>query len=221
MRRLYRICWLPFYRRWALWFIQQPRIYRHNGLELHIPPGVFHPGIFFSTPIFIQFLKQQSFQGKTVLDMGAGSGLLALFAARAGAQVHAVDINPLAVQTTQENAERNGLSPSLTALQSNLFDEIPAQSFDFILINPPYYPKNAANETEMAFFAGEHLEYFENLFRQMPRFIHPASKIWMILSEDCAYNDIQNFASKHGFNLTVVFERKKWGERLFVAQVNK
>ncbi|MEI6409007.1 MAG: methyltransferase [Bacteroidota bacterium] len=221
MRAFYRYCWLPFYRLWALRFIRQTRVYRHEGLELHIPPGVFHPGVFFSTPIFIQFLKKQSFQGKMVLDMGAGSGLLGLFAAHKGAKVLAVDLNPLAVQTTKGNAARNGLSSALTVLQSNLFDEIPAQTFDLILINPPYYPKNAANETEMAFFAGEHLEYFETLFQQMPHFIHPNTKIWMILSEDCAYNNIQHFAAKHGFSLTVVFERKKWGERLFVAQVNK
>lgn len=221
MRAFFRYCWLPIYRLWALRFIRQTRVYLHEGLELRIPPGVFHPGIFFSTPIFIQFLINQSFQGKKALDMGAGSGLLGLFAAHKGAKVLAVDVNPLAVQTTKENAARNGLSGALIALQSNLFDEIPAQTFDFILINPPYYPRNAANEAEMAFFAGEHLEYFEKLFRQMPRFIHVGSKIWMILSEDCAYNDIQNFALTHGFNLTVVFERKKWGERLFVAEVSR
>lgn len=226
MRAFFRYGWLPIYRRWALWYIRRERSYSIGGLKLSIPPGVFHPGIYFSSPIFISFLQNIDFQGKKVLDLGTGSGLLALFAAKKGGVVTALDLHPLALETALQNAADNGLT--LTALQSDLFDGLPPQPFDFILINPPYYPRQPQNIGEHAFFAGENLEYFEKLFGQLPDFLnapgpqHPAQTlVWMILSEDCDFLKIKGIAAQYGFCLQVVFEKKKWGERFFVAQVDK
>lgn len=219
MRKLFLWFWLPVYRIWALWYIRQEQVYLYEQLRLTIPPGVFHPGIFFSTPVFLQFLKKNDFQHKKVLDVGAGSGMLALFAARQGAEVTALDINPLAVKTVRQNAAANGLY--LQTCQSDLFDQLPAQSFDYLLINPPYYSRIPENDTERAFFAGENLEYFEKLFRQMPAYLHLESRVWMILSEDCDLEKIQAAARLFHFDLLPVFERKKWGERLIVFEIRQ
>ena len=110
MRKFYRIAWLPLYRFWALRHIQKKQTYQYAGMRLQIPVGVFHPSIFFSSPIFANFLQSIDFQGKEVLDIGSGSGLLSLVAAQKGAQITALDINPIAVQTTAENARLNGFS---------------------------------------------------------------------------------------------------------------
>ncbi|MCK6691409.1 MAG: methyltransferase [Thermoanaerobaculia bacterium] len=219
MRKLFLWFWLPVYRIWALWYIRGERVYRYEQLRLIIPRGVFHPGIFFSTPVFLQFLKNIDFQRKKVLDVGAGSGVLALFAARQGAEVTALDINPLAVETVSRNAAANGLT--LQVLQSDLFGQLPVQPFDYLLINPPYYPRIPENDAERAFFAGENLEYFEKLFRQMPVYIHGQSRVWMILSEDCDLEKIQAAARFFHFGLLPVFERKKWGERLIVFEIQQ
>ncbi len=214
-RRFFRLFWLPLYRRWALRYIQQERVFEHADLRLSVPPGVFHPGVFFSTPLFVTFLQNVDFQEKTVLDVGTGSGLLALFAARKGGLVTALDINPLAVQTALQNATFNGLV--LTAVESDLFDALPPQTFDVVLINPPYYPRIPHDAAERAFFAGEGLEYFEKLFTQLPRYVHPATKVWMVLSEDCDLLHIRAMAAVGGFDWAVVFQQKKWGERFFVV----
>lgn len=220
MRAFFQYCFLPFYRRWALWHIQENRRFRFQGLELRVPVGVFHPGIFFSSPIFLRFLQGFDFQGKRLLDIGTGSGLLALFAAQKGADVCALDIHPLAVETAQANALRNNLK--LRVLESDLLDELEAQPFDFVLINPPYYPKKPQNFSEHAFFAGQNLEYFEKLFSQLPRVLKTSAKtyIWMILSEDCALDQISRIAQNHKFLLHSVWEQKKWGERFFVFQAD-
>jgi release factor glutamine methyltransferase len=214
-RRFFRLFWLPLYRRWALRFIQRERVFEYAGLRLWVPPGVFHPGVFFSTPLFVSFLQNVDFHEKTVLDVGTGSGLLALFAAHKGGLVTALDINPLATQTALRNAASNGLS--LTAVVSDLFDALPPQAFDVVLINPPYYPRAPRNAAEHAFFAGEGLAYFEKLFAQLPRYIHPATKTWMVLSEDCDLLHIRAMAAARGFGWAVVFQQKKWGERFFVV----
>lgn len=154
-----------------------------------------------------------------MLDVGAGSGALALFAARQGAKVVALDINPLAVETVGRNAAANGLT--VYTCHSDLFDQLPVQTFDYLLINPPYYPRIPANDAERAFFAGENLEYFENLFRQMSAYLHEQSKVWMILSEDCDLDGIQALARLSRFRLLPLFERKKWGERLLIFEIQQ
>lgn len=219
MRAFYRHFWLPFYRRWALRQMDQERRIRCEGLDLKIPPGVFHPGLFFSTPLFLSFLKGVELQGKKVLDIGTGSGLLALFSAQQGARVTALDLHPLALETARSNAAANQLPISF--LQSDLLDQLPSEPYDLILINPPYYPQAPRNLAEHAFFAGENLEYFQKLFAQLPRIWRKdpdPTVLWMILSEDCDLVKIKEIASGNGFRLRIVFEKKKWGERFWIVQ---
>ncbi|MDP6703980.1 MAG: methyltransferase [archaeon] len=74
-----------------------------------------------------------------VLDMGTGSGILAVVAASKGCEVTAADINPGAVKCAKENAERNQVS--IEVLESNLFENISGK-FDLILFNLPYIKMN-------------------------------------------------------------------------------
>lgn len=217
MRWLFQAFWIPIYRWWGLRHIRQVRRFRLAGLTLEVPPGVFHPSVYFSTPIFINFLQTIDFQGKTVLDIGTGSGALALFAAQKGASATALDINPLAVETARQNAHLNDLP--LRVMESDLLDGLPLQQFDFVLINPPYYPRQPRNVAEHAFFAGEHHEYFQKLFAQLPVFTHSKSRVWMIVSEDCDLQTIGQIAQRYGQQLSVIFEQKKWGERLWVVEI--
>ena len=209
---------LPFYRRWGLWFIRRERVWWFEKMKFVIPRDVFHPGVFFSSPLFIEFLKTQPLMGRRVLDMGTGSGLLALWSARAGAEVSAVDINPLAVEAARQNAEANLLK--INVLHADMFDKLAvAEPFDFILINPPFYPGLPKNEAEMAFFAGPEFEFFEKLFRRMPPFLKTESGCcWMILSEDCDRPAIISIGEKHGFKTRKIWERKSWGERFEVLE---
>lgn len=76
-------------------------------------------------------------RGKTVLDFGAGSGVAALAAARAGAaRVVACDIDPLALQACRANAQLNGLPLHYSA---NFFAE--AEMFDVVLVADVLYDR--------------------------------------------------------------------------------
>lgn len=215
-RALFKTFWLPFYRVFSLRHIRETRQWCSHGLDLTIPPGVFHPGIFFSTPIFLDFLASVDFTHKTALDVGTGSGALALYAAQKGARTTAIDINPLAVQAAQENARRMHLP--VNCVESNLFQALSPTLFDLVLVNPPYYKKQPDNLAENAFFAGEELEYFQRFFQEIRPFLGKNAHIWMILSEDCDWVFITNEAHKNGFSSSVPYERCHWGERIFVGQ---
>jgi len=78
----------------------------------------------------------------TLLDMGTGSGALALALLQQVPQLQAVgvDIAAEALETAQKNAAAAGLSERFTVLKSDWFSAV-AGRFDFIVSNPPYIPR--------------------------------------------------------------------------------
>lgn len=187
------------------------------GLQLRTSKNVFHPAFFYSSKIFAAYLLQRDdLRGTKLLDIGAGSGLLSLVAARKGATVTAVDINPLAIEDTTENASKNSIK--ITAIISNLFEHVHGR-FDFILVNPPYFPKYPQTEADYAWYCGENYEYFEALFCDMPRYIHGKSKVFMILSDVCDVDCILKIAGKNKFTLRVEIEHHLLLEKNTIYQV--
>ncbi|TND09030.1 MAG: rsmC [Bacteroidetes bacterium] len=190
-----------FWRPYVTWYLKKPRRYNRAGLSMLVQPGVFHPGFFFSTKFLLTFLeeKKAALKNKTFLELGAGSGLLGLFAGKHGAKVTASDISKTAVENIVANAASNHIA--ITAVHSDLFDRIDPQTFDFIVINPPYYKKKPATEAEQAWYCGEELEYFQELFSQLGNYMHPASEVYMILSDDCDLEGIRSIASQRQFGM--------------------
>lgn len=78
--------------------------------DLVIEPGLaFGTGEHVTTRACLEGVARLAVRGQTALDVGCGSGVLALAAAHLGMNVWGVDIDPLAVRASQEAAERNGL----------------------------------------------------------------------------------------------------------------
>jgi len=78
-------------------------------------------------------------ESEEVLELGTGSGLQAILAAKKGASVVATDINPEAVECAKKNAEANGVE--IGFLVGDLFESI-GKKFDLIIFNPPYLKKD-------------------------------------------------------------------------------
>lgn len=79
-----------------------------GDLVLRLDPGMaFGTGLHPTTQLCVGFLEQHIQPNDQVLDLGCGSGILAIAAARLGAHVLALDTDPIAVTATQENVERN------------------------------------------------------------------------------------------------------------------
>ncbi len=115
------------------------QVSRAAGFRLTVPPTVFHPGYFISSEAYAKFVDGLNLSGMTVVDVGTGSGIIALAAARAGAStVIATDINPNAAVAAAENAAANGLKGKVRGLCCNLLEAIEAKPvFDVIMSSPP------------------------------------------------------------------------------------
>ncbi|GIV23595.1 MAG: peptide chain release factor N(5)-glutamine methyltransferase [Bacteroidia bacterium] len=122
------------------------------GLPLTIQPGVFIPRP--ETEEWASWLIRtlSPHPPKTILDIGTGSGCLAIALAKhfPKSQIYAIDKNPLALQVAQKNAEKNKISLTLAQIS---FGQRPfppdwPSTWDLIVSNPPYIPWEAFSETE-------------------------------------------------------------------------
>lgn len=103
---------------------------------LHLEPGIaFGTGTHETTRLCLEALEKYVSDGVAVLDVGCGSGILAVASLLLGAKsAIGIDIDELAVKSSIENAERNGVSDRYTAIHGNLADEVTG-TYDIITAN--------------------------------------------------------------------------------------
>ena len=103
---------------------------------IEIDPGMaFGSGTHETTGMCLTLLEETVQGGESVVDVGTGSGILAIGAALFGArQVLAVDIDPDAVRVARENVAHNGVEDRVTVRQGNLLDKVETQ-FDLCVAN--------------------------------------------------------------------------------------
>lgn len=111
-----------------------------DGVSLVVMPQVFNPVLLRSGALMARALGRLPLKaGLSVLDLGTGSGIGAVFAARRGASVVAVDINPEAVRCARINALLNHADERIDVRLGDLFEPVECLQFDLVLFNPPYY----------------------------------------------------------------------------------
>lgn len=217
MRRLPAKILSPFLQRFVKFYFKKPRNYSYKAIKGKVNPGVFFPHFTISTRMLMDFISPKDLKNKSFLELGCGTGFISVMAAKKGADVTASDINEAAVENAKQNAESNGVA--LNAIQSDLFENIDSQTFDYIIINPPYYPKNAQNREEEAWFCGANFEYFQKLFPQLTNYFDANSSVYMILSEDCDFDQIEAIAKKNHISFKVVHKKKKYGEISYIYEI--
>ncbi len=107
-----------------------------GDIIVELDPGMaFGSGAHPSTALCLRALEERVKPGDVVLDIGTGSGILAIAAAKLGAsRVIAVDDDSVAVHVASENVEINGLQGIIDVRQSDGFEKVPEQG-DIVLSN--------------------------------------------------------------------------------------
>ena len=107
-----------------------------DGVELVIDPGrAFGSGYHATTQMVIEWMEERIRPGDTVLDIGTGSGILAMVALRLGAaSVSGIDNDPVAIGCARELAAANGFGPEFD-LRAVSFEDLGPGAFDVVLAN--------------------------------------------------------------------------------------
>ncbi|MCL6352245.1 50S ribosomal protein L11 methyltransferase [Pectobacterium polaris] len=86
-----------------------------TAVNVMLDPGLaFGTGTHPTTALCLQWLDGLDLEGKTIIDFGCGSGILAIAALKLGAaRAIGIDIDPQAIQASRDNAQRNGVSERL------------------------------------------------------------------------------------------------------------
>ena len=106
-----------------------------------MPESVYTPSE--DTFLMVDAIATLPVEGRRVLDVGTGSGILGLFCAMRGAHVTVTDVDELALQQTMKAAGVLGLSVEATL--SDMFSEVQGL-FDLVLFNPPYLPSSVVED---------------------------------------------------------------------------
>lgn len=200
-------------------YLSRTRNYSYRGIQLEIPPQVFHPGYFSSSKLLLHAISGLPLHRKKFLEPGAGSGLISIYAARQGAFTTCTDINPFSIDCLQKNREQNQVTMNI--IQSDLFDNLPVQLFDIVAINPPYYKKEPVTPADHAWYCGENGEYFEKLFASLGTYIHKDAIVYMVLCDGCDLEMIRGKAAYHGFALHCILTRQTLLERNFIFKIEQ
>jgi release factor glutamine methyltransferase len=172
------------------------------GLDLVVPPGVFAPTP--TSDLLGRAVVADVRAGERVLDMGTGSGVNALLAARAGASVLGVDVNPAAVEAARANAVRNGVQANFRV--SDVFAQVDGV-FDLMVIDPPFRWFAPRDKAEAA-ITDEGYETIGRFLAGVPERLEPGGRVLMFFGTSGDQDHILGLAGRAGLHIETVASRE-------------
>ena len=162
--------------------------------------------------LMLEALAELSLGGLRVLDMGTGSGILAVYCARRGANVTASDIDIEAIRALQLTCDRMGISIKLVTC--DLFSKIP-ERFDIVVFNPPYLPSSTIGDrTTDGGEAGT--EVISRYLSELTQHLVENGRGILVIS---SLNDPERLMMRHpDLSFKTLHERSLFFERLYVLE---
>lgn len=190
---------------------------RVHGVPILVIPTVFNPkrlrtGEWFASQLQASLIGHNA----EVLDMGTGSGVCALFAARHARRVVAIDINAAAARCARINTQLNHLESRIEVRHGDLFEPAAGERFDRILFNPPFVIGEPRNDRDRAWRSTDVAGRFA---QGLARHLKPGGAALLLLS---TYGDAAAFLRpllERGHHVSRVAQRRYLGERLTLYRV--
>lgn len=173
------------------------------GLSLHVPEHVFPPTP--TSDLLGREVVERVRPGDRVLDMGSGAGANAILAAREGADVVAVDVNPSAVAATAANAARNGVAASITCIESDMFSSVEG-TFDLVVIDPPFRWFAPRDRLEQA-ITDENYASLGRFFDDVADHLRPEGSVLLFFGQSGDVDHLDRLIASAGMTSEVAAER--------------
>ncbi|MFY9825947.1 MAG: methyltransferase [Thermoanaerobaculia bacterium] len=192
-----------------------------DGVPLVVLPEVFNPAVYRTgsllaravaswTPVHSEELR--------VLDLGTGSGVGSVFAARRGFRAVAVDVNPEAVRCARINGLLHHLEERIEVRQGDLFSPVAGERFDLVLFNPPFFRGEPAGDLDRAWRGTDVLERFA---AGLPDALTPDGSALLCLSTDGDGDALLARLREGGFGIETAVQRDFGNEIVTVYNVRR
>jgi tRNA1(Val) A37 N6-methylase TrmN6 len=177
---------------------------------LEMPEIVCDPDVFVPTQgsylVWKHVFREQIGEGKRCVDIGCGTGLLAIQLARNGAEhVHAIDIDRRAVANTLANAGRNGVADRMTGEAIDLYPWVPKARYDVVvasLYQMPVDPYDEPNTHRPLDFWGRNL--LDHLITLLPKLLEADGVAYLMQLSILSQTRTADLLAEHGFESRVV-----------------
>ena len=194
-----------------------------DGVPLIVLPEVFNPVVFRTGTVLARTIASSPWarpraEGSRALDLGTGSGVGAVFAARRGHRVVAVDLNPEAVRCARLNALLHRLEDRIEAREGDLFAPVAGEAFDLILFNPPFFRGAPRSRIDLAWRGTDVLERFA---AGLPAALAPDGVALLLLSTDGDGPALLDTLERGGFAIEAAARRDFGNEVVTVYAVRR
>ena len=165
---------------------------KDNRIVVNLDPGAaFGTGTHATTSLCMEILEKEVTAEKTVLDIGTGSGILAITSLLLGCkEAIGVDIDPQSVKTARENAEINGVADKTEFLIGDLADKIYGK-YDIVCANIV-------------------ADVVIRLFKDVANFVAENGTLIVSGIIDVRATDVEKAAAAHGFKIIEDRVREEW-----------
>lgn len=185
------------------------------GKRFHVYPETFWP--FLDSQPLVRSLRVNA--GESVLDVGTGSGVIAIHACYLGAaRVLALDVNPAALKSAARNAVEHGFGEIMEVRYSDLFAHVGDERFDVITANLPFRDKAAPDVVARSQW-DTGFQTNTRFLREVGGHLKPGGRIYFAHANFGAPDDVRRLAAEAGLTceLIATSERKPAEAREFYA----
>lgn len=186
-------------------------ILEYKGLKLKLNPDVYEP----AEDSFLLARNLKVREGDVALDIGTGTGIIALLMARKAKFVLGVDVNPKAVELARENARINGIK-NVAFSVSDLFENVEGK-FNIITFNAPYLPGEPEKPIDLALVGGKKgREVLDRFIAGVDKHLEPEGIIQIVQSSITGVEETIEKLRNKGFNVEITARGRYFFEEILV-----
>jgi release factor glutamine methyltransferase len=186
-----------------------------TNIQIEVCPGVYAP----AEDTFLLLSAVEITKGQRILEMGCGTGIIALHCVKAGGLVTVADINQAAVDNAMMNAAINHLG--MEVIRSDLFENM-KEKFDAMIFNPPYLSSQDSDGLSDAekrpLVGGEKgYEVSARFLEGAAQFLAPGGKIYLLTSSESESGVLEK--ARQRYFIEKVAEKRIFFETLAVYEL--
>ncbi|MHA1589366.1 MAG: HemK2/MTQ2 family protein methyltransferase [Candidatus Njordarchaeales archaeon] len=193
------------------------------GIPIIVCPETYPPSE--DTELLAQSALKYVKPGMRIIEIGVGTGAIAVLLAKKGAIVYGTDISEKAIECAYRNAIKNNVSLNLAV--GNFFGPFSNLRFDMVLFNPPYLPSDEYDYLlkpyeKLALIGGKYgYEITLEFIRQSRNKLRLGGKILIVISTLTKPEKIINYARSRGFRVKIEAYRSFFFEKIMVLLLTK